>query len=269
MQVHSIIINGNPNDSVSSLDRGLLYGDGVFETIAFKNSQLQFWNEHIDRLQHGCNVLAIANVDGQLLRNEIEQLIDDDEQCVFKIIITRGLGQRGYKPTQQPPTRIIQKFPYPSFPSIYTEDGIDVTLCEYQLSKQTKLSKIKHLNRLEQILSRAEWDDEFQEGLVCDVNNCVIEATSSNVFFENNHTLFTPNLNACGVEGVLRNAVLQFCKNNDIKFEIRDIKLDEIENITSMFVCNSIIGVWPVRSFNKRPMNKTAIIMRLMSEFNF
>ncbi|MGI9227492.1 MAG: aminodeoxychorismate lyase [Gammaproteobacteria bacterium] len=268
MQNPTIFINGKLGDRLSSLDRGLLYGDGVFETIAFRKGYLQFWDEHIARLNDGCDVLGITGLDNQLLIKEVEQLTHSGEQCVIKIIITRGIGDRGYKPNQLPATRIIQKFSFPDFPASYTEQGIDVTLCSYRLSQQTKLSKIKHLNRLEQVLARSEWDDEFQEGLVCDANNHVIEATSSNVFFECDNALITPDLNLCGVEGVLRNVVLKYCNDNYVNFEVRDINLNEVENFPGMFVCNSIIGIWPVKSFNQRPMSKTAIITNLMSEFN-
>ena len=268
MQAPAIIINGEQGDRLSSLDRGLLYGDGVFETIAVKQGQPQYWQEHLKRLYLGCKTLNIFGLDSALLENEVNQLINADEQCVIKIIVTRGIGDRGYKPTQQTLSRIIQKFPWPEFPPSYTEFGIDVTLCDFRLSQQTNLAQIKHLNRLEQVLARSEWDDEYQEGLVCDTDDNIIEATSSNIFFAIDNELITPGLAKCGVAGILRSQVINYCNNNDIKLSVRDFSLDEISNVQGMFVCNSIIGIWPVKGFNKLSMSKTAIIKKLMSVFN-
>ncbi len=263
-----IIINGEYDDSLSSLDRGLLYGDGVFETIAVKQGQPQYWREHLKRLRLGCEVLGLSGLDNAVLRDEVSRIVGVDTQCVIKIIITRGIGDRGYKPTQQALTRIIQKFPWPEFPRVYTELGIDVTLCDFRLSQQTRLARIKHLNRLEQVLARSEWNEEYQEGLVCDTDGYVIEAISGNVFFEINDYMITPDLKTCGVAGVLRSQIINYCNNHSIQLLIRDFNLNEISKIQAMFLCNSIIGIWPVRSFNELILPKTPIINRLMSVFN-
>ena len=268
MSTPAIIINGVEDDRLSSLDRGLLYGDGVFETIAVNQGQPQYWQEHLKRLASGCEILGMELDDDALLKAETFQLIGDDQQCIIKIIITRGIGDRGYKPTQQKLTRIIQKFAWPEFPVSYIESGIDVTLCQFQLSQQPVLAKIKHLNRLEQVIARSEWDDEYQEGLVCDTEGHIIEATSSNVFFQIGNDLVTPDLEKCGVAGVMRGLVIKYCSENNINLSITDLRLNQIQDIEGMFVCNSIIGIWPVRRFRDQSLAKTAIITRLMSNFN-
>ena len=267
MQNPEIIINGEVGDAVSSLDRGLLYGDGVFETIAVKQGQPQYYQAHLSRLLNGCDVLGIQAIDEEILRKEVEQLIAADTQCVIKIIITRGTGNRGYAPPRTSPTRILQKFSWPEFPDSYTELGVDVTLCDFRLAKQSRLAKIKHLNRLEQVLARSEWNDEFQEGLVCDTDDRIIEATSSNVFFEINDALVTPEIDNCGVAGVFREQIIHYCRNNNIELTIREVDLAEMENIQTMFLCNSVCGIWPVKCLNKRALSKTAIIDKLMSVF--
>ena len=268
MSVSSIIINGEYNDHLSSLDRGVLYGDGVFETIAIKQGQPQYWQKHLQRLRKGCEVLKLSGLDEALLEAEFTEIIKDDAQCIIKIIVTRGIGARGYKITQQPISRIIQKFPWPNYPSSYYESGIDVTLCNFKLAHQPNLAQIKHLNRLEQILARSEWEDEFQEGLVCDVNNYVIEAISSNVFFQMDNELITPDLKYCGVAGIMRDNVMEYCDANELALTVRNFSLEEIDSISGMFACNSIIGIWPVRRFQHLSLPKTAIIEQLMSAFN-
>jgi len=270
MQNPDVIINGKQGDQLSSLDRGLLYGDGVFETIAVKQGKLQYWEDHLERLQLGCEILNLQGLDVTLLQKEVQLLLEleNNPKHIIKIIITRGVGGRGYKPTVQTLTRIVQKFPWPDQPACVIEKGVNVTQCKFRLSKQNKLSKIKHLNRLEQVLARGEWDDDYEEGLVSDIEDNVIEATSSNVFFQDDNVLITPDLFACGVAGVMRKKVIEYCHANDIEVDIRNFKQAEINHIHSMFLCNSINGIWPVRSYCGRKLSKTTIIDQLVTVFN-
>ncbi len=268
MQIPDVIINGVEADQISSFDRGLSYGDGVFETIAVKQGEIQYWDDHLQRLQQGCKALNLQGLDISLLKKEVDQLIDSELACIIKIIITRGLGERGYKPTKKPLTRIVQKFSWPEFPKSFQETGVEVTQCEFRLSSQSKLSKIKHLNRLEQVLARSEWEDEYQEGLVCDNDDNVIEATSANVFFQVENKLITPDVSQCGVEGVMRKKIIEHCQSNNIDIEIREFKLAEISSIQSMLICNSTIGIWPVAVYCGRELSKTAIIDQLIAVFN-
>jgi len=272
MQNPAVLINGEHGNVISSFDRGLLYGDGVFETLAIKNSKAVFWNDHLERLQHGCEVLGLPTQDEKLLEAEVQRLLMTDpisSECVIKIIITRGVGNRGYKPDRDPVcTRIVQKFPWPEHSAKYSEQGINVTQCAFRLSIQSKLAQIKHLNRLEQVLARSEWDEEFQEGLVCDTNENIIEATSNNVFFQLNDVLVTPDLTNCGVAGVMRKKIIEFCQANNLSIQIRDFKLAELDDIQAMLLCNSVNGVWPVSHYCGRKLVKTAIIKQLTAAFN-
>ncbi len=270
MQNPKVIINGQQGDQLSCFDRGLLYGDGVFETIAVKQRELQYWEDHLQRLQIGCKTLGLQGLDVALLEKEVKLIVDSESESKFiiKIIITRGVGGRGYKPTLQSLTRIVQKIPWTEHPSSFTDIGVRVTKCDLRLSKQSKLAKIKHLNRLEHVLARGEWEDDYQEGLLCDVDGYIVEATSNNVFFQISDTLITPDLTQCGVAGVMRKKIIEHCHNNDIKIEIRDFNHSELCQIHAMFLCNSIHGIWPVESYCARKLSKTAIIDQLAAEFN-
>ncbi|RLA00777.1 MAG: aminodeoxychorismate lyase, partial [Gammaproteobacteria bacterium] len=179
-----VLVNGKPNDCVPTSDRGLLYGDGVFETIAVKNGQLHFWSEHVRRLQSGCERLGIDPVDETQLMGECRSLIRQSQQAVIKVIITRGSGGRGYRlPEQARPTRIIQLHEWPDYPASCTERGIKTRICRARLGHNASLAGIKHLNRLEQVLARQEWNDpNIMEGLMLDSDGDLVEGTMSNVF---------------------------------------------------------------------------------------
>jgi len=268
MQDPEVIINGQRDAQISSFDRGLAYGDGVFETIAVKNGELIYWDEHITRLKQGCEVLGIQSLDERILKNEADSLIQNNQNSVIKIIITRGVGGRGYKPSGNRCTRIIQKHSWPDSIEQLQHQSINITQCDFRISRQSRLAQIKHLNRLEQVLARSEWNDEFHEGLVCDTEDNIIEATSSNVFFEYDGGLITPDLSHSGVAGVMRNKVIEFCLSNDISLEIRDFKLTEISNQHGILLCNSIFGLRQVHTYCGKNLAKTVIIERLVAAFN-
>ena len=246
----TILINGQAESQIAVNDRGLQYGDGLFETIAIKDGQCQYWSAHMQRLLLGCEQLAIPAPDLATLQKEAEQLCVDKEQAILKIIITRGEGGRGYRyPDQIESNRIISIHPWPEYPAINIKQGIKLHLCTTSLSCQPLLAGIKHLNRLEQVLARNEWqDDAIAEGLMSDNSGYIIEGTMSNLFVVINGELLTPTIIDCGVKGVMRSTVMKLAQTMAITVTEQAMKLDDIIHADELFVCNSIIGIWPVRS---------------------
>jgi len=177
------LINGELNETLSAQDRGLHYGDGVFETIAVNKGNLLCWDKHYERLQFGCQILDFACPAKELLQNEAQQVISDAKE-VLKIILTRGAGGRGYNPPKQiTPTRIVANYPWPDYSDKQVKEGVKVRICDFRLGFNPKLAGIKHLNRLEQVLARNEWTDMgIAEGLMLDQNDNIIEGTMSNIF---------------------------------------------------------------------------------------
>lgn len=241
------LINGKSTTEVSYLDRGLQYGDGVFETIVIDNGKLLCWDEHIERLNSGCKRLNIPIQNNETLKSEALSLIRSDKKSIIKIIITRGQGGRGYAiPEQTEPSRIVSLYPFASYPED-NANGISVRICEYRYAHNETLAGIKHMNRLEQVMARSEWSNtNIAEGVVLDKENNVVEGTMSNIFCVINNILLTPRLNLCGVEGVIRNKVLDLAPSLGINTEIKTVSLDELKDAGEIFVCNSVIGLWPV-----------------------
>lgn len=245
----STLINGETIDALTVNDRGLQYGDGLFETIAVKDGQCEHWYEHMARLAAGCERLKIPVPDGQLLLAEAQQLYADKQRAVLKIIITRGSGGRGYRiPELVSASRIISIHDWPEFPSINRRLGVQLHLCETKLSHQPALAGIKHLNRLEQVLARSEWTDpDISEGLMNDINGNIIEGTMSNYFAVINAELVTPEIVDCGVAGIMRAHIMRQAVLHEITVHERNMKIEELLSADELFICNSIIGIWPVR----------------------
>lgn len=243
-------IDGQPATAVNLQNRGLAYGDGLFETIAVKAGHPALLEGHLERLALGCQRLAIQ-VDIALVRDEILRYASALGNGVAKLILTRGDSQRGYAPALGSLSRrILQAASTPSYPACNAEQGVRLYPCLTRLAEQPRLAGLKHLNRLEQVLARAEWQDsEHAEGLMRDTSGRVIEGVYSNLFIVRANVLQTAELSRCGVAGVMRAALLELAPGLGIPAQVRDLSLSDLEMADEVFLCNSVYGVWPVCAF--------------------
>ena len=241
-----MLVNGQPRDDISVLDRGLSYGDGLFETIRFEQGVAPLWDRHMQRLALGCERLRMPRPDAALLWQEAQHVSSTLAQCVVRITVTRGLGERGYAPpTVASPTRIVAAFPLPTVPSTLYVEGIRLYRCRTTLADQPLLAGIKHLNRLEQVLARAEWNDPaIGVGLVCDSHGNVISATAANLFAVIDGVPVTPSVARCGVAGVARAAMLEAFPD----CQGRDLPLDQAMRGSELFLTSSVRGILPVQA---------------------
>ena len=244
-------VNGQPAEGLSVHDRGLAYGDGLFETMRVVDGRPRLFERHLLRLQEGCRRLRLS-FDQVALRAEILAFCQVLQNGVVKLIVSRGDGLRGYAPPDPcVPRRLLLGSAAPSYPEGNARDGVRLFPCSTRLATQPLLAGLKHLNRLEQVLARAEWQDPaFAEGLLCDTSGRVVEAVFSNLFLVRAGTLQTPSLERCGVAGVMRAEVLERAAQAGMAVDIRDIELSELLRVEEVFLSNSLYGIWPVREFD-------------------
>ena len=246
--MQAALLNGRPVDAQQPVvhlnDRGWLYGDGLFETMLLTGGRVRFLQDHIERLQLGCERLGIAVPATQLLQQELAQLCGSNQHAVVRLTVTRGRAERGYRPPEHAePTRVWQLFSAP--PSIGT--GIEVRWCETRLSRNPLLAGIKHCNRLEQVLAQAEWcNAEIAEGLMLDTEGELVCATASNVFLVFDGVLVTPDLRYSGIAGVMRKNLLRLARDLRIEQEQRAVRPEEVSDAQELFVCNAVRGIQPV-----------------------
>jgi 4-amino-4-deoxychorismate lyase len=207
-------------------------------------------DRHLTRLAEGCSRLAIA-ADIERVRSELLAYAAAMGEGVLKLILTRGDGLRGYAPDPAAQgRRILQGSPPAAYPAVHGEQGVRLFPCVTRLSNQPLLAGLKHLNRLEQVLARAEWHDgEHAEGLMLDQAGRVIEGVFSNLFLVRDGVLITPDLKRCGVAGVMRAEILFQAESLAIPIQITDISLEQLQWADEVFMCNSVYGVWPVRAY--------------------
>lgn len=249
IQIPSFLVNGKAEAlGISALDRGLAYGDGVFRTFPVRHAQPVNWDLHYARLAADSAVLGIACPPAAQLLGDIQQLFDNVAYAVCKVILTRGVGLRGYRPPDDVlVTRIVIRSAMPDYPAENLQHGVRLHLCQLRLSEQPALAGIKHLNRLENVLARMEWQDAaLSEGLLLDAHDCAIECTSSNLFARFGDVVCTPDLSRCGVAGVTRSRILSCLPELGYQTEVAPLPLQRLLQADEVIICNSLYLAWQV-----------------------
>lgn len=250
-------IDGQPGKSLPTSDRGLLYGDGVFETIRLQHGQPLLWSEHQQRLLRSCHQFGI-DLDVATVEQQLETALaaihgpEFNVSAILKIIVTRGDGGRGYMPPEDiKPRIIIQLHSLPSQLLVHAVNGIGCIVCTHPVSINPALAGHKHLNRLDQVLASRELAGSLNalnvfEGLMSDGQGLLIEGTRSNVFVAVSGQLCTPDLARAGVAGVMRGWLLAQFEKHNIAVHTRRVALEELKIASELFICNSVLGVIPV-----------------------
>jgi 4-amino-4-deoxychorismate lyase len=243
-----VLINGESADQISVFDRGIQFGDGLFETIAVQNGIPLLWERHTRRLIMGANRIGIALTDPVPWQDEALQFCRNIKRGVLKIMVTRGISGRGYTTdSSAPSTRVLSILPWPAYPASHARDGIAAAFCRTTLGRNPALAGIKHLNRLEQVLARMELSSAFPEGIMRDDIGHVIEGIMSNLFLIVRGEVRTPDLRECGVAGVMRETVLDELEALGLPHRVAPVTSIELLQADEVFLTNSLIGLWPVR----------------------
>lgn len=238
-------INGRKGTRIDYRDRGLQYGDGVFETMRVRRGQVRLVEYHLERLYAGCRQLEIAGPSLLALRRELVRIAALRSEGVLKLIVTRGCGRRGYRPTgRERCTRIITLH---ALPKTVLTDGptpVRVRQCATPLGLNPRLAGLKTLNRLESVVARAEWRDaRIWEGLMLDVDENIVCGTMSNLFLRSGSSLMTPVLDRCGVAGVMRRWILETAGDLGLNPVERRIRWQDLSEAEEVFMSNAVVGL--------------------------
>ncbi len=241
------LVNGSETAGIAADDRGLQYGDGLFETMAASGGCIPRLALHLARLEDGCRRLRIPMPAASLLEDECARVLEGMGTATVKLTITRGPGPRGYRPPAEPSvTRIVV-----SSAARPRGDALApavLRLCESRLGLNPLLAGLKHLNRLEQVMACAEWDDPaIDEGLMLSSDGRLVCATAANVFLVEAGRLVTPAIRDCGVAGVMRQAVLAAAGDRGLPIVVEDVNPDRLATADELFLTNAVVGIRPVQ----------------------
>ena len=265
-------INGHPETTITCVDRGLQYGDGLFETIAVRplilstgsGYRIECWQAHWQRLAHGLKRLGFE-VDEAVLQqdllDDISALLtqsthlsaDKTASWVIKVIITRGAAGRGYQAPITPQiNRIVQCLPWPLGREKLCQNGVSIRLCQHHWSSQPVLAGLKHLNRLDQVIARSEWRDDYHEGLMLNQQGHVQSGVMSNVFVQLDNQLYTPSNDTAGIDGIMAQQIKHMASLMHIPCSQQHIiPLAMLHKAQGLFLTNSLNGICPVVAMDK------------------
>ncbi len=239
--VDAVLVDGQPLVAEWLSERAFQFGDGLFETIAVVDGSPCLWDAHMRRLLLGCDRLNLPRPDIDVLRADALQLAGGQQRAVLKVYWTAGRSRRGYaRPHPLTPQRVVSltSWPYAAAPVDWT-----VRICDHRLSENPVLAGIKHLNRLDQVIARSEWDHrQFQEGLMLGQDGRVVCGTMSNLFLQSDGCLVTPEIAGAGIDGVVRQLVIATAKRLDIVIRIGLVTMADVERADAVYFTNSLIG---------------------------
>jgi len=252
-----IWVNGNKTDTISVLDRGFSYGDGIFTTIKVKNGQCLLLTQHLIRLQQGITAFAITQIDFKSLLDDLTHKARELKDGVLKVIITRGVGQRGYSSIGcDSPTIVISTGTLPTIYQQWQQQGIAVGISTVALGINPLTAGIKHLNRLEQVLIKQQIDEnQWLDAIVLDCQACIIETSMANLFWRTGDKVFTPSLNFSGVNGLMRQQVIEQLALEDVPVSQERFKLSAIMDADEVFMTNCLMGIVPINHIESTAFN--------------
>jgi 4-amino-4-deoxychorismate lyase len=252
------LIDGELSAYVGADNRGLAFGDGVWERLVVVNGEPWWWQDHIDRLKLGCERLGLAAPPQSVLLREVQTVAAGRARSLVKIILTRGGGSSFYLPeVEAEVTRVVMGYPWPEAMVSRARRGARARLCETRLAVQPALGGINHLNRLERVLAAREMAAYPEmEGFLLDTNDHLISALDSNIFLVMGDQLLTPRMDRSGVRGILRGRIARAFK---ARTELRRITLDMLPEADEVILCDVVRGIVPVISvggwsFNPGPV---------------
>ncbi len=262
----AVWVNGRPSGALSPTERGLHYGDGLFETIACLRGRPRFLNLHLERLSRGCARLGIESPSPEELRREILAVAAGAGRAVVKVLLTRGPAvARGYGTTDaEQPTRLTLRYRWEDEDPRLATVGVRVRTAALRLAESPALAGLKHLNRLEQVLARREWSDaDIAEALMFSSSGRLISGVMSNVFLVEGGTLRTPRLDRCGVAGIMRQVVLREAARAGIPVEERSLDGADLARTRELFLTSAVTGVRPVSAVDGRACEPGAVTREL------
>lgn len=235
-------------------DRGLLYGDALFETMRVRRGQPVWWARHFQRLQDGAAFLRIPlAVSPAQLRDSARELIDASAlaDAVLRILLTRGSGQRGYSPRGAGPATLAMTL----HPAPAPLEELRLITVRLRLPANDPLRSFKTANRLLSVLARAEAEEHGgNEALLLNEGGLAVEAAGGNLFWIEEEAVCTPPLAAGPLPGVMRSIILEWVREQGRPIRETAVEPAVLRRKAGLFITNSVAGIAPVVLLDKSPI---------------
>jgi branched-chain amino acid aminotransferase len=251
----SIFAAGTP--VFSSGNRGLLYGDGVFETIRVSNGRPSFIEAHWNRLNHALEILQIplpAELSSGYLNDKIQELVklNEVESARIRFICYREASgfytpQTTGSSWHMTVSGIVETNYNPN------PDGIAVDVFEEDCKTRGRLSNLKTLNALIYVIAGINAKNRnLGDVLIKNDSGNIIESSNSNLFLRRGSSFTTPPLSEGCLDGVMRKQVIRILKSQNFKVEENPVKLSDVEEADELLLTNVIRGTCPIKTFRQK-----------------
>ncbi|MEO6253285.1 MAG: aminotransferase class IV [Ferruginibacter sp.] len=253
----------NGSAVITESNRGLRYGDGLFETMKCIHGQLHFIDEHLSRLWKGMNLLEFnlpKLFTPSFLEEEILALVKKNghnKTARIRLTVFRGDGGL-YDDIDHKPNYILQSWALPDDSGTWNSNGLVLGIYPGVKKSLDILSNLKHNNFLPytmaaQFAKKQKWNDAVllnTEGRICDT-------TMANIFLIKDGTMLTPSLSEGCIAGIMRRNILQQFKKNDTRFTECELTVDDLLDADEVFLTNSIYHIRWVQSFGDKKYSNT------------
>lgn len=254
-------LNGHlvPEDRalVSILDRGLLFGDGVFETMRTYRGRVFRLSQHLNRLEQSMTAIGMSGCPTESdVRQWIADLCEAEglEEARLRLTVTGGAfdGQIRLRRSGSP-SLVLMALPLTTPTAADYENGIELGLSPVRQSWSSPLARIKTTHRLEYLMAREEaLGRGYQDGLLLDDRGGLCESTSSNIFLVREGRLVTPSLDSPILPGVTRDAVIEAAGRAGVTTEERFVPAEELWQAVELFATATSWEVLPIRAVEGR-----------------
>jgi branched-chain amino acid aminotransferase len=230
-------------------NRGLRYGDGLFETIKMINGKLLFEDDHFARLWKGLKALEFEipkNLTVDFLQKEITALAQKNghaNAARIRLNIVRGDGGL-YDAKNHLPNYIIQSWPLAPSNGEWNSNGLVLGIYEAAKKSCDLLSNLKHNNYLPYVLAALKAKSQkWNDAIVLNTNGRICDTTIANIFIVKDGAVFTPSLQEGCVAGVMRRVVVQQVLKSGIDLIEKEISISELLAADEVFLTNSIYNI--------------------------
>lgn len=265
----NLITNLETTDGADVGDRGLHYGDGLFETLLLdEGGNIRFWPEHYQRLSQSAQRLNIECPHEVWFLRQLQPFTAKHEKLIIKIILTRGSKGRGLSmPDETIPNVYLLQYPANNYT---LNQSVNCFISSIKLPDNPNLSGMKHLNRLDYVLATQELQlhPQYDEAILCSPDGHVVETIVHNLFFIRNDEIYTPDLSSSGVLGIMREIVLKHLKQGGKNVNIGDYSQSDVLDADECFICNSVQGIRPVIKLQERELPVGPITRKLQQEIH-
>jgi aminodeoxychorismate lyase len=256
---------------VSIFDRGLLYGDGLFEAIRIHAGKPFRWTQHLHRLQQGADLLkmTVPFSSDELLRHAQELSAKNQmPEAILRLYVSRGIGERGYSPKgANNPFLAMALYPVPDI-DINNPPRRKVVVAKITVPANHPLTAIKSTNKLTHVLARAEADSfGADEALLVNTNGDLAEGTSCNVFWIQGNAIYTPTIESGALRGITRNLVLELCQKLSIPTKEVASKPDVLFKADGVFLSHTTMGIVEVEQVDGKKVSHSPLVQKIQRAY--